>query len=78
MKKPAWIAAAFLIICAPCYPDDTTTQGGAKDYDWETCINAKKSSCINACTTSEDIECGDQCATEASDKCSSEGLSPPN
>jgi hypothetical protein len=50
---------------------------GAQQYDWNNCMQAKSSACINDCSNSEDIDCGDNCNSIAKDKCISLGLNPP-
>lgn len=60
------------------YAEDAgTVVGGAKQYDWQTCVNNKAGECKNACNQSVERDCPDTCDSLARDKCKTEGLSPP-
>jgi hypothetical protein len=79
MNKKIGIFALLSILCTmSIYADDLPgVNTGAEQYDWQTCINAKTSSCLNACSASEDTDCSENCKSLARDKCLSEGITEP-
>lgn len=75
--KQIGILAILLILSCQAYADESPqVNQGAADLDWQSCVNSKKSDCINDCTTSEDIDCSDNCDQLAKDKCQAAGLTP--
>ena len=77
MKK-AGIAACLLALSFQVYADESPqVDQGAANLDWQSCVNAKKSDCINDCASSEDVDCSDNCDQLAKDKCQAAGLTPP-
>ncbi len=78
MKKTAGIAAIILIMMGNAYADEVSgVQQGTEQYNWQVCINAKTSECLNTCINSSDIDCSDNCDDLAKAKCQSQGVTPP-